>query len=117
AEELDRHEREAQLRSEAAAAAADELRQSAAYGEAQGRIEAARRADDLLAAASRRHRDVESNLARATEQVREAALEDDVRRGEADERRADVGGAQDAVRQKADSAGIPVAGDVDGERL
>lgn len=117
AEQLDRDEQEARLRAEAATAAADELRQSAAYGQAQGRIEAARRADDFLAAARKRHRDVESNLTKAAELAQQSVLEDDLRRGEASDRRDGLVRAQDAARQAAAAAGMPITGDLDAERL
>ncbi len=114
--DLEAREEAARLKAEASAAAADELRQSSAYGEAQGRIEAARRADDALAAAERRQQEVERSLGRAQQRARAAAGEDDDRRLEADERRTVMGRSLDAVRHTAADAGLIISGDVDPER-
>ena len=116
-EDLERREDEARLRAEASAAAADELQRSAAFGEARGRIDAARRADDALAAAQTRRREAASGLTQARNRARDAAADDDAHRSEVEGRRAAVGRSLDAVRQTAEGAGLPVAGDVDADRL
>lgn len=114
---LELREQEARLTTEAATAAADQLRQSAAYSEAQGRLESARRADDLFAEARKRHGDVQRSLAQATRRVGDATVEDDTRRGGADAARKDAERAVDAVRAVAAEAGLTLSGDVDAERL
>lgn len=114
---LEHREQEARRTEEAAAAAAEELRQSAAYGEAQGRLEAARRAEDLLAEARKRHRDVERTLAQAGQRAAEAAAEDETRRGEADEAHDGARRAGDALRAAATDAGLAAPGEMDADRL
>lgn len=95
------------LRAEAASAAVDELRQSAAYRDAQSRIEEARRADEAVHAAERERDRTNAEVRRAEEDVRD--LDEEV----ADHRRVtaqlsdDFRAAQDRARSTAEAAGMP----------
>lgn len=115
--DLKTREGEARLTAEAASRAADELRESTAYAKAQGRIEAARRADAELVAAAKRQDEAACNLSRARRGTEAAARDDDAQRDDVEERRATMSRSRDAVREAADEAGLPAAGDVDAERL
>ncbi len=108
----------ASLASDSAAAAADQLRESAAYKEASSRIENARRVEDDLSRVQDVVATAEREAARAGTRLADAEQTERAEAGRAEEARQRVAQATDEVRRSAGVAGVPITdGPVDGDRL
>lgn len=108
----------ASLTAESASAAADQLRESAAYKDASSRIENARRAGDGLRDAERALAAARHENDRAAERLADAEAAERLEARQADEARQRASRATDEVRRTAEAAGIPATEEVvDVDRL
>lgn len=116
--ELQRLSDGAQLRSESAAAAADELRTSAAFQEARGRIQEAQRADEAVTTAGQVRQRAATDLQRATDAATEIAADHEKQQRAVVEQEQLTRESQDATRRDAGLAGLPTPGsELDADRL
>ncbi|MGD8214419.1 SbcC/MukB-like Walker B domain-containing protein [Aestuariimicrobium sp. Y1814] len=116
--ELHRRSDEAQLRSESAAAAADELRTSAAFKEAQGRIQELHRAEEAVTSAEQVRQRAAKDLQRATEARATTAADHEEQQRAVAEQEQRTGEAQDYTRRDAGLAGLPTPeAELDADRL